>query len=53
MRKINLAIVVATLVAEVIGFWAITSVVKTSASAPTTHVIQVKPIALPEVLVKG
>jgi hypothetical protein len=53
MHKVNLAIVVATLVAEAIGFWAITSVVKTNASAPTTHVIQVQPIALPEVVVEG
>jgi hypothetical protein len=46
-----LAIVAATLMAEIIGFWAITSVVETTASAPTTRVIQVQPIALPEVVV--
>jgi hypothetical protein len=41
-----------------VGFWIITSVDETTASvgkvpAPTTHVIQVRPIALPEVLVEG
>jgi hypothetical protein len=53
------AIAALIMMAEAIGFWTITGVVETIASvqskapAPTTSVIQVQPIALPEVLVEG
>jgi hypothetical protein len=50
------AIAAVIMIAEAIGFWTITGVVETIASvqsAPTTRVIHVKPIALPEVRVEG
>ena len=53
------AIAAAIMTGLAVGFWIITSVEETTASvrskvaAPTTHVIQVQPIALPEVLVEG